>query len=216
MRKLLLIPLALIVLVLVPFVLWGEHLEAILTIDAAQEQFGATGLHGGLTGILLIVADVFLPIPRSAVMSGLGILYGPVMGTVYALIGSLIASTLAYGIGRWLGRPLVQRWMGAELDRGEALFAKHGGWIVAISRWLPVLAEVIPVVAGVNRMSLPVFLLAVLVGALPNCAVFATLGHLGADEPVLTVIISAFIPIALWLLAVWTGLTRRLGITHSA
>ena len=64
-------------------------------------------------------------------MAGLGIVYGPVIGTAYALAGSLIASTLAYGIGRYLGRPLVQRWLGGELERGEVLFERHGGWIVA-------------------------------------------------------------------------------------
>ncbi|MEM6662932.1 MAG: VTT domain-containing protein [Pseudomonadota bacterium] len=206
------VPLLLMVMVIVPFLVWGEHLEALLNIEAAQTTFGDGELHSGLLGIALLVADLFLPIPTTSIIAGLGIIYGPVVGTAYALAGSILAACAGYVLGRFLGRPFAARWLGDHLLTGEKAFARHGGWIVAASRWMPVLPEVISVSAGIGRMSFPAFLAAAFCGALPHCAAFAAIGHLGAETPIWTVLISALLPIVLWLIAVWTGLAARLGL----
>ncbi|MEM1299578.1 MAG: VTT domain-containing protein [Pseudomonadota bacterium] len=212
MSKFWLVPLLLILMVIVPFLVWGERLESFLNIENARQEFGGGTSHVGLTGIMLLLADLFLPIPTTSVIAGLGIVYGPVIGTLYALAGSLLAACAGYALGRFLGRPFAVRWLGSHLETGERAFARHGGWIVAASRWMPVLPEVISVCAGVSRMAFPAFLVAVLCGALPHCAAFAIIGHLGADTPAWTVLISALIPIGLWFLAVRTGLAQRLGL----
>ena len=211
MSRFWIIPLLLTLMVVIPFLLWGERLEALLNIDSAQRELG-DGAHAGLTGIALLVADLFLPIPTTSILAGLGIIYGPVLGTVYGLAGVMLAASTGYALGLFLGRPFALRWMGSHLETGERAFSRHGGWIVAASRWMPVLPEVISVSAGVSRMPFPGFLLAAFCGALPHCAVFALIGHLGAETPVWTVLISALIPIALWFLTVWTGMARRMGL----
>ena len=109
----------------------------------------------------------------------------------------MVAASVGYGIGRFAGRPFAERWMGESLKTGERAFARHGGWIVAASRWMPVMPEVVSVVAGISRMPPPAFLLAALCGSLPHCAVFATIGALGAATPVWTIAISALVPIVL-------------------
>lgn len=212
MSKFWLIPLLLIVMVVVPFLIWGERLESFLNIETARQEFGGGTVHAGLMGIMLLLADLFLPIPTTSVIAGLGILYGPFVGTLYALAGSLLAACAGYVLGAFLGRPFAVRWLGSHLQTGERAFARHGGWIVAASRWMPVLPEVISVCAGVSKMAFPAFLVAAFCGALPHCVTFAVIGHLGADTPAWTVLISALIPIGLWFLAVRTGLAERLGL----
>ena len=201
--------LILIVLVLIPFLLWGDRLEAMMVLDPETGRFGGIPMHAGLAGALLIVADIFLPIPKTAVMVGLGILFGPVLGTLYSLAGSMAASLIAYGLGRWLGRPIAERWMAGDFERSERLFRRHGELIVVGSRWIPVLVEVIPVVAGVNRMSIKRFTVAAFIGSVPHCAVFCTLGYLGSDMPVLTLVVSAIAPLLFWFLAVRMGWLKR-------
>lgn len=199
----------LIVLVIVPFLIWGDELETMMVLDPETGRFGGIPLHAGLAGAILIVADIVLPIPKTAIMVGLGILFGPVVGTLYALAGSMAASIIAYGLGRWLGRPVAERWFDNDFDRSERLFERHGALIVVGSRWMPVLVEVVPIVAGVNRMSFSRFTIAAFIGSLPNCAVFCTLGYLGSDMPVLTLVVSAIAPLVLWFLAVRLGLMKR-------
>ena len=82
----------------------------------------------------------------------------------------------------------------------HALFANAGGWIVALSRWLPVFSEVIACVAGLARMAFTTFFVALLCGSVPLGFVFAAIGHAGQDHPVVTLAISALLPIVFWLL----------------
>ena len=210
MSRFWLVPVVLAIFVLIPFAIWGDRIETMITVNPETGALGASGLHAGLTGILLLVSDLFLPIPTTAILSGLGILYGPVWGTLFGLVGALLAALVGYGLGRLAGRPLARRWLGDHLVTGERAFVRHGGWIVAASRWMPVLPEVISVSAGISRMPLPAFLFAAFCGALPHCAVFAIIGHLGAATPAWTVAISALIPIVLWFIADRAGLMKRL------
>ena len=134
-------------------------------------------------------------------MAALGIVYGPVLGGLIATAGSVSSGLIGYGVCRRYGRP-VARWFGGEkvLADGETLFAKVGGWIVALSRWLPVFSEVIACVAGLARMAFTTFFVALLCGSVPLGFVFAAIGHAGQDRPVVTLAVSALLPIVFWLL----------------
>lgn len=210
MSRFWLIPLLAALLVIGPFLLWGETLEALYDIEGVVAMMRDRPGLGWALGAGLILLDLFLPIPLTAVVAALGIVYGPVVGGAVGLAGMTMAAALGYALGRALGRPAAIRFLGPSVAQGERLFARYGGWIVCGSRWAPVLPEVVSFVAGVGRMPFPKFLLAAALGALPLCALFATLGHLGADEPVWTLALCAVAPILLWLIADRAGLTRRL------
>ncbi|MEY4814155.1 MAG: hypothetical protein RLZZ162_1228, partial [Verrucomicrobiota bacterium] len=154
----------------------------------------------GVAGITLLVADILLPIPSTLVMSALGLTYGPLVGGLYAATGSALAGLIAYGLSRWLGRPLALRLAGeAGLREGESFFAAGGAWMVACSRCLPILPEAVACLAGLNRMPFRTFLPAVLCGSLPMGFVFAAIGALGQDEPAWALAFSVVVPALLWL-----------------
>jgi len=54
--------------------------------------------------------------------------------------------------------------------------------------------------AGLSRMPLWAFLTALLCGSAPLGFTFATIGHSGAEHPVLAIVLSALVPPILWLL----------------
>ncbi len=183
----------------VPFLIWGDTLDASLTEEGASAWLEAYGPYAWAGGIGLLIADLALPIPTTAVMAALGILYGPLLGGVIAAAGSVASGLIGYGLGRQFGRPLVLRLLGAQsLSEGEQLFAKLGGWMVALSRWLPVVSEVVACMAGLSRMGFPVFLTALVCGSVPLGFVFAAIGQAGAGSPLLTLGISALAPFLLW------------------
>lgn len=215
MNRFWIVPFFFAILVIGPFLIWGDVLTALLTPQGALEMLARYETIGWAVGIGLLVSDLFLPIPTTAIIAALGILYGPIKGAFIALAGTLIAAIVGYVIGRFLGRPAAQRFIGPAADNGQRIFARYGGWIVAISRWMPVLPEVVSCVAGVSRMPFAAFLGAVFCGALPLCITFALIGHLGADTPGWTLIISALVPIVLWYGAERSGLARRFGLERS-
>lgn len=193
---------ALAVLVGLPFLLWGESIVGELEHDGLAGWLrGFSGL-AWLVAVGLLVSDLLLPIPTTVIIAALGVIYGPLLGGAIALLGGSLAALLGYGLGRCLGRPVLVRLFGApELAAGERLFARSGGWIVAGSRWLPILTEVVSCMAGLVRMPLAAFALAVLCGLVPLCFSVAALGYAGADRPLLTLAVAAIVPLPLWFLA---------------
>jgi membrane protein DedA with SNARE-associated domain len=95
------------------------------------------------------------------------------------------------------------------LSQGETLFRRTGGWIVVLSRWLPVFPEVVACMAGLTRMPMAAFMLALACGSVPLSFAFAAVGSAGVAHPGLALAVSAGAPPLLWLL-VRPAFDRRL------
>lgn len=188
--------------IIVPFLIWGEQFDAVLSLGGARHWMESYGSWAWAAGIVLLIADILLPIPSTVVMSALGWMYGWWLGGLAAAAGSFASGIVAYGLCRWLGRP-VALWLAGEegLQHGEALFAQKGGWLVALSRWMPVLPEAVACLAGLARMRWSTFILSLACGSLPLGFAFAAIGDLGHASPSWAIALSAFLPVALWLTA---------------
>lgn len=192
--------LAIAVLVAAPFFIWGDRIEQLFSGTGAIDWLTSHGPYAWLIAIGLLIADLAMPIPTTAVMAALGIVYGPLLGGLISAGGSVLSGLIGYGLCRHLGRPFVLKLFGEQaISDGERLFARSGGWMVVLSRWLPVLSEVIACMAGLSRMRFPIFFSALLCGSVPLGFVFAAIGGAGEDRPAMALGISAVLPILLWL-----------------
>jgi len=200
MKRLLLLFLGLALLVLVPFAIWGGAFEAAMSPERLAASFREARGWAWLAGTGLLVADLFLPVLGTAVMSVLGLVYGWLLGGLLASVGSVGAGMLAYGLCWKWGRRAAHWLAGKDgLAEGERLFhGELGGWIVALSRWMPVLPEVVACLAGMARMPLRRFLPALCAGSVPMGFVFAWIGHRGEENPALALVLSAVLPPVVW------------------
>ena len=202
MPRLLLLILALAALIVAPFAIWGDQIEAALSGEAAAERLRAMGGWAWAVALALFAADLVLPIPGTVVMAALGAVYGPFVGGALAAAGSTLSGLLGYGASRALGPRTAELLAGREgLADARRLFERWGGWLVAGSRWLPVLPEAVALLAGLARMPFPRFLAALLCGSVPLGFAYATVGWLGSGSPLVTLAVAALTPLALWLLA---------------
>ncbi len=201
MKRLALIFLILAILVLVPFLLLGDRIETWMSMDNTVATLRSTGAWAWAAGIGLLVVDLFLPILGTVVMSALGLIYGPIVGGALASIGSMASGLLAYGLCRSLGRGIAEKIAGPKgLAEGERLFAGElGGWTIALSRWMPLLPEIMTCMAGLSRMPLRRFVVALGCGSVPLGFTFAAIGAAGVERPLLTLILSACLPPLIWL-----------------
>lgn len=202
MKRLLLLFLGLALLVVIPFLIWGGQIEESMSIENTVQTLRGAGSWAWAAGIGLLWIDLLLPILGTVVMSALGLIYGPLLGGLFACIGSLGAGVIAYGLCRLLGRRAACRLIGEKgLREGERLFqGETGGWLVALSRWMPVLPEVMACMAGLSRMPFLRFFLALAAGSIPMCVVFAWIGSRGETSPGWTLAISAGLPPLIWAL----------------
>jgi membrane protein DedA with SNARE-associated domain len=88
-----------------------------------------------------------------------------------AAAASIVGRTVGYFIGRNFGYWLLLRygpyvWINeARIKLGQYLFLRHGGKIIIVAQFIPLLRTIAGIMAGANRMPQPQFLLANLVGA---------------------------------------------------
>ena len=188
------------VLLGLPFAIWGDDFMRWFTGDAAIQWLRGWGAWGWLAVIGLLVSDLFLPIPATPVMSAAGFLYGTLIGGLVSAAGSFAAGMAGYGLCRSFGRGLAVRLAGEkELAQNETLFRRSGPWLVAASRWLPLLPEVVSCLAGLTRMPVRVFATSLACGSIPMGFVYAAIGAAGQDHPRLALGLSVLVPPVLWL-----------------
>jgi uncharacterized membrane protein YdjX (TVP38/TMEM64 family) len=201
MKRLILLFLALALLVLIPFAIWGGRFEEAMSPEKLVTAFQKARGWAWLAGLVLLVLDLFLPVLATAVMSALGYVYGWLIGGLLSSLGSIGAGLLAYGLCCRMGRRAALRLAGEKgLAEGERLFqGEPGGWIVAVSRWMPVLPEVVACLAGMTHMPLRRFVPALCAGSMPMGFVYAWIGARGVENPVVALVVSAVLPPVIWL-----------------
>jgi uncharacterized membrane protein YdjX (TVP38/TMEM64 family) len=194
--------LAFAILILAIWGIWGGAWEDSFTFDASVKWLQGAGPWAWLAGLLLLVGDLVLPVPGTIVISALGYLYGVFIGGLISSLGLVLAGLSGYGIGRLCGEKFARRWLGdRDFEMGRRLFTKGGGWVVAMSRALPILPEVISCTAGLVRMPFRQFLLALICGSVPMGFLFAAIGGMGREAPGWTIGLSLLVPVMLWWLA---------------
>ena len=71
------ISIGLAVALMIPFLIWDETFTRMFSGEEMVAALRAHGPLGWVAGILLLMSDLFLPIPGTAVMAALGFVYGP-------------------------------------------------------------------------------------------------------------------------------------------
>jgi uncharacterized membrane protein YdjX (TVP38/TMEM64 family) len=187
--------------------LFGQGLEEIWNVERLAAHFEDAKAWAWVLGIVLLMADLLLPIPGTVVMSALGVVYGFWLGGILAAFGSMLAGMLGYGVGRFFNERFARKWLGdKDFEKGKSLFEKSGAWVVAMSRALPILPEVLACMAGLLRMSFGKFVIALACGSVPMGFLFAWIGTVGRDQPAWGLAFSLGVPAVLWTAA---ALMRR-------
>jgi uncharacterized membrane protein YdjX (TVP38/TMEM64 family) len=190
------------VVVLGTWLLWGNAWETRFTLEGAVAWIGGAGSWAWAAGIGLLAADLVLPVPGTVVMSALGLVYGVLLGGLVAAAGSMVAGLCGYGIGRLIGEKAARRLLGdLDFEKGRLLFARGGGWMIALSRSLPILPEALSCTAGLVRMPFGRFVASLACGSLPVGYLFAWIGAAGRDAPGWALVFSLAVPVVLWALA---------------
>ena len=160
-------------------------------------------------GIALIWADLVLPIPQTPAITGLGIIYGTLLGGVLGSVGLISSGLIGYGLMLTSARRLVHRFVGPQsLRRVERLFDHGGTWAIVLTRSLPYsVPEAVVFLAGLAGMPIRTFVAALTLGSVPTAFAFAAIGAGWADQPVLALVVSYVLPILLLPVALY--LLRR-------
>lgn len=157
---------------------------------------------GGLPVIFVLMAlsSACIPIPSEVVMlfGGFAVADPSQSGSAHhltmtgivlaGLLGTMVGSWVAYGVGRAGRLELLERHgaklhMGpAQIERSDRFFSRYGELTVLFGRVIPLVRAFISLPAGIAKMPLGRFTVFSLIGALPWVLALAFAGHaLGSD-----------------------------------
>lgn len=177
--------------------------------------------------LLMLIETVFPPVPSEVIMTVAGVSASRGHMT---LVGTIAAGTAGAMLGNWLWYWLAikfgekrmhifidrySRWLTLdweEVERGHALFRKHGSIIVLLARMIPTLRSLISIPAGLFQMSLRRFLIFSTIGTAGWSAALAGAGFFLGSQfqdvekwlgPLSTVVIVGIIATYVWRLVMW-------------
>jgi uncharacterized membrane protein YdjX (TVP38/TMEM64 family) len=150
-------------------------------------------------GIVLIWADLVLPVPQTVVVAALGVVYGTVLGGLLGSIGQITGGLLGYVLMLTSARRMVKRFVGPQsLNRMETSFERSGAWAIVLTRSLPYsIPEAMVFLAGLAGMPTRKFTAALALGSVPTAFVFAAIGAGWDEQPILALMVSYVLPILL-------------------
>lgn len=129
-----------------------------------MEKLGAPG-----AGLAVALENLFPPLPSEVILPLAGFAanrgdLGLVSAILFTTLGSVVGALALYGVGAVLGRDRTRALAGSlplvkveDVDKAEQWFVRHGPKAVLIGRLVPVVRSLISIPAGVERMSLLLF-----------------------------------------------------------
>jgi uncharacterized membrane protein YdjX (TVP38/TMEM64 family) len=149
------------------------------TMAAAADLLARTGPWGPLVVIgLQMVSAVVSPLPQWPVTVAAGALYGPLPGTLYALVGGTLGAAINFAIARRVGQPLVRRTLGEKwVQKAATLGPLHFFVLSLFGRLIPIASfDLVAYVAGISGIRLLTFLGVGALGQAPALFAYAWFG----------------------------------------
>lgn len=187
------------------------------------QQLGYFGIMLGLM-IEVIPSEIVLAYGGYLVSTGAVNYFGAVF---FGTVGGVIAQLFIYWIGRYGGRPVLEKYgkyiliKKSHIDHAEAWFDKYGSGVIFTARFIPVVRHAISIPAGISRMSHMRFILLTTLAIIPWSALFVYLGmvlgsrweHIDdiASKYTAPLIIAAVVLLAAYFLVKWKMKNKKKG-----
>lgn len=171
----------------VPMLVWRDELSAVFANrEQVVEEIRGAGAWGPAVLIALVVGQTIVaPIPGQVLNFVAGYVYGPWAGILYSWLGMVIGIGIAMLIGRYAGRPVVERLVSpGVLAKMDQLAAGKGILFFLLMFIIPGLPDdVLCFVVGMTRLPLKIMWPMAAVARIPGLLVAVILGASAEDIP---------------------------------
>lgn len=167
----------------------SAHLPGVLhNLEPTLDHYGYLAVVG-----LVLVEDFGVPVPGetvlilAAVYAGTGRLNILLVGLL-GFCGAVIGDNIGFAIGHLGGRPLIKRYgryiflTPQRVDRAAGFFARHGGWIIIVARFVEGLRQANGIIAGISGIHWAKFLLFNAIGAALWVGVWTCIGYFSGNH----------------------------------
>ncbi|MBB71855.1 MAG: TVP38/TMEM64 family protein [Legionellales bacterium] len=170
-----------IVVFMVILAIWaGVNYRHHLDIHQFQATIASFGIWGPVVFIGIYALATVLFLPGSALTITGGLVFGPLLGTVYNLTGAMIGATIAFFIARYVASDWVAAKTGGRLGQLLKGVEDEGWKFVAIVRLVPLIPfNLLNYALGLTKINPLAYIIASIIFMLPGAFAYTYLGSLG-------------------------------------
>jgi uncharacterized membrane protein YdjX (TVP38/TMEM64 family) len=183
----------------------------------ARTTSAMAALRGSPWGVPLVLIAFAIgsvvAFPILVLIGGTVFALGPWLGFVIATLGTWLAATITFWLGRRLGRRPLRRWLGRRAQLLERRLERRGIIAVALIRKVPIMPfALVNMLIGASGVSYRDFTVGTAIGMWPEIAALAFVGGRAAElwtHPTAANLALAIAAIVLWI-AILLGLQRAM------
>lgn len=166
---------------LVAVAVWLSVASEGLSLGAIRDTVADLGAIGPLVWVAIYLGATVLLLPGTPFTVGAGVLFGPVVGAVTALVGATLGASASFLVGRGVGREAVAGLAGRRVQAIDRFLSERGFVSVLIVRLVPLFPfNLVNLVSGVTALRFRDYVLATAIGIVPGTVLLAVSG--GAIE----------------------------------
>jgi len=179
--KKILIPFLITIILIIAVFLMFPGLETYFTelIDPKKNHT----VSFSVISFIVLLSDIFLPVPSSIVMYTNGYALGTMGGALLSWVSVMTGAIIAYYTGRYISSGLKSE----QDEKAATLLNKYGAMAIIITRGVPVLSESVCFVCGYNRISFKNYFFLNAIGYIPVCLIYSVCGRAGYEKNMLLV-----------------------------
>lgn len=149
--------------------------------DALRRWFADFGPWAPLVYVLVYLLAGLVFVPATPLTIAGGFLFGPLLGTLYALLAAAASAGVGFLLTRHVLPDLARRYGGQRVARVLAGVEAEGWRLVAFVRLVPLLPfSLVNYGLGLTRLGFGAYLVTTAICMLPGTAAYAWLGDAGA------------------------------------
>lgn len=142
-----------------------------------RDKIVSFGIWAPIVYIIFYTLRVFILFPASLFSIAGGLAFGPLLGTVYTLIGATGCAVIEFFFARFVGRKRVAQLIHGRIAKIDHGIERHGFATVLWIRLIPNVAyDIQNVSLGLTNVRLRDYVLATVIGMIPGAFAISTLG----------------------------------------
>ena len=171
-----------ILAVLIGIIAIAAQYRASLNADTLSALLESYGIWAPVIFIALFAIATVAFLPGVVFALAGGVMFGPVLGTIYNLTGATIGAVLAFMAARYLASDWVRQKTGPRLDRIIRGVEDEGWRFVAFTRLVPLFPfNLLNYALGLTRIPFWHYTVATAICMIPGSLAFTYLGHAGRE-----------------------------------
>jgi uncharacterized membrane protein YdjX (TVP38/TMEM64 family) len=126
--------------------------------------------------IMYAIGPSFL-VPGAVMTIAAGLAFGAWWGSIWSIVGADVGAMVAFGAGRFLGRPFIERTLGTRLRPILSRLERNGFYLTLYLRLVPLIPyNAFNLIAGASPIRFKDYFWASIIGMIPGTVLFALLG----------------------------------------